>query len=106
MGVDKEYWSKDYLNIKLSKLKTTIYIVIDDLDRCDEEYQNKMFKVIRESTDLINCKTIFVVDKNKYLEKNNYSKIEKYVTFTLDLCEVGYDEIASYLIDVFLMNHS
>lgn len=101
MGVDKEYRSKDYLNRKLSKLKTTIYLVIDDLDRCDEEYQNKMFKVIRESTDLTNCKTIFVVDKSKFLVKSNYNNIEKYVTYTLDLCEVGYDEIASYLIDVF-----
>lgn len=100
MGVDKEYRSKDYLNRKLSKLKTTIYLVIDDLDRCDEEYQNKMFKVIRESTDLTNCKTIFVVDKSKFLVKSNYNNIEKYVTYTLDLCEVGYDEIASYLIDV------
>lgn len=101
MKVDKEYCSKDYLNSKLSKLGTTIYLVIDDLDRCDEEYQDKMFKVIRESTDLVNCKTIFVVDKNKFLRKSNHNDIEKYVTYTLDLCKVEYDEIASFLINDF-----
>lgn len=85
---------REYLNSKLDELDKIIYLVIDDLDRCDGEYQKKMFKVIRESMELHNCKTIFLVDKMKFLTKEqdaNY--IEKYVNYTLDLCEIGYSEI-------------
>lgn len=60
---------KSYLNEKLKELKKTIYIVIDDLDRCEDEHQDKAFKVIRECTELEHCKTIFLVDKNEFLKK-------------------------------------
>ncbi len=56
-----------YLNSKLDELNKVVYLVIDDLDRCDVEYQSKMFKVIRESMELHNCKMIFLVDKTKFL---------------------------------------
>ena len=50
--------------------------------------------------ELHNCKTIFLVDKTKFLEgKYDTNYIEKYVSFTLDLYEVDYTEIVSYLID-------
>ena len=45
---------QEYLNGKLKELNKTIFLVIDDLDRCDKEYQQKMFKVIRESMELVN----------------------------------------------------
>lgn len=95
--------TKKYLNSKLKdlkKLNKTIYLVIDDLDRCDKEYQLKMFKVIRESMQLIQCKTIFLVDKNEFLSgEYKLSDLEKYVNYTLELCTVDYEEIASYLVD-------
>lgn len=91
---------REYLNSKLDELNNSIYLIIDDLDRCDSDYQAKMFKVIRESMELHNCKTIFLVDRNKFLnEKYGANYIEKYVSYTLDLCEVDYEEIANYLID-------
>lgn len=99
----KNFDDKEYLNCKLDDLSKPIYLIIDDLDRCDSEYQAKMFKVIRESMELHNCKTIFIVDRNKFLDKKydaNYT--EKYVSYTLDLCEVEYQEIVNYLIvDIF-----
>lgn len=97
---DKSINDREYLNRKLNDLKYPIYLIIDDLDRCDNEYQEKMFKVIRESMWLQNCKTIFLVDKNNFLkDKYDTTYIEKYVNFTLDLCEVNYAEIVDYLID-------
>ncbi len=116
----KDIDDREYLNNKLDHLGKTIYLIIDDLDRCDHEYQIKMFKVIRESMELHNCKTIFLVDREKFLdEKNDAGYIEKYVSYTLDLCEVGYQEIKDYYIkdilddefiqnmdDVFLKNRS
>ncbi len=95
--------TKKYLNSKLKdlkKLNKTIYLVIDDLDRCDKEYQLKMFKVIRESAQLIQCKIIFLVDKNEFLSgEYKLNDIEKYVNYTLELCKVDYEEIVSYLVD-------
>lgn len=97
---------KVYLNNRLKELEDQgkgIYLIIDDLDRCDKEYQLKMFKVIRESTKLSGCKTIFLVDKNEFLggeyKQNN---VDKYVNYILELCEVGYEEIVGYVIDRFL----
>lgn len=95
--------SKEYLNSKLSKLNKTVYIIIDDLDRCNEEYQSKMFKIIRESTELINCKTIFLVDKKKFLnEVYDANHIEKYISYTLDLCKGNCQEILMYHINSIL----
>lgn len=103
----KDIDDRDYLNDKLDDLNKPIYLIIDDLDRCDEEYQAKMFKVIRESMELHHCKTIFLVDKNKflkekqdtqYIEKYGPDYLEKYVSYTLDLCEVDYQEIMGYFI--------
>lgn len=89
-----------YLNSKLDELDKVIYLIIDDLDRCDREYQSKMFKVIRESMELHNCKTIFLVDKTKFLtKKQDANYIEKYVNYTLDLCEVDYPEIVNFVIE-------
>lgn len=101
--VNKEYDLKEYISNKLGELGKTIYLIIDDLDRCDQEYQQKMFKVIRESTELNNCKTIFLVDKSIFLKGNNdLNYIEKYISYTLDLCTVEYQEIVRYLInDIF-----
>lgn len=97
-GGNKEEDSKEYLNSKLKDLNKTVYLIIDDLDRCSNDYQEKMFKVIRESTELINCKTIFLVDKAQFLNcDDNY--IEKYISYTLELCEVQSKEILDYLID-------
>lgn len=99
-----------YLNSKLDELNKVIYLIVDDLDRCDSEYQSKMFKVIRESMELHNCKTIFLVDKTKFLtEKQDAYYIEKYVNYTLDLCEADYSEIVEFEIkdildDAFIQN--
>lgn len=98
LGVGKEEDSKEYLNSKLKDLNKTIYLIVDDLDRCSKEYQEKMFKVIRESTELAHCKTIFLVDKAQFLDCNdNY--IEKYISYTLELCEVQGKEILNYFIN-------
>lgn len=87
-GITKQDISKEYINRKLSelsKLKRTIYLIIDDLDRCDKDYQIKMFKVIRESTELVNCKTIFLVGQKVFLDNEyNANYIEKYISYTLD----------------------
>lgn len=90
---------KEYLNSKLDDLDKTVYLIIDDLDRCNSKYQAKMFKVIRESMELHHCKTIFLVDRIKFLNKKyDVNYIEKYVSYTLDVCEVDYQEIVKYLI--------
>lgn len=107
-GIVKNENSKDYLNGKLnelSKLNKTIYLIIDDLDRCDKDYQIKMFKVIRESTELVNCKTIFLVDRNRFLDdEHNANYIEKYISYTLDLCKVSCQELLEYHVGEFLSN--
>lgn len=91
---------REYLNEKLDAMENTIYLIVDDLDRCDDEYQEKMFKVIRESMELHNCKTIFLVDKTKFLaQKFKDNQLEKYVSYTLDLCEVGYTDIVGWFMD-------
>lgn len=99
--VDKEKEdSKKYLNNKLKELDKTIYIVIDDLDRCSKDHQANMFNVIVESMELEHCKTIFLVDKKQFLQgdfKEHY--IEKYISYTLDLCKVDYTQILNYHID-------
>lgn len=100
LGMNIKGDSKEYLNSKLSELNKTVYIIIDDLDRCGEEYQIKMFKVIRESTELINCKTIFLVDKKKFLnEVYDANHIEKYISYTLELCKGNCQEILMYHIN-------
>lgn len=93
--------TKEYLNRKLVALKSKIYLIVDDLDRCEEEYKAKMFKVIRESTQLTNCKTIFLADRRHFLNEtcdNNY--IEKYISYNLELCPVAYEEIVHYYFDI------
>ena len=82
-GTEEE--DREYLNGKLKKLNKMIYIVVDDLDRCGREYQEKMFKVIRESTELVNCKTLFLVDRRKFLAGDDF-QIEKYISYKLELC--------------------
>lgn len=101
-GIDKSADSKEYINEKLEELEGTVYLIVDDLDRCDEEYQDKMFKVIRESTTLLTkCKTIFLADReNFWPEKGGECRgahsIEKYISYTLDLCSENFDEILDY----------
>ena len=87
-----------YLNGKLDDLNKTIYLVVDDLDRCEKEYQEKMFKVIRESTDLRHCKTMFLVDKTQF-QVGDKHYIEKYISYTLELCEVSCEEIINCVFD-------
>lgn len=88
---------KVYINSKLSELKTTIFLVVDDLDRCTDDYQDKLFKVLRESTNLNNCKTLFLVDKDQFNQKNlNY--LDKYISYTLDLCEIECTEIIQFFV--------
>ncbi len=107
-GMDKGASSKEYLNEKLEELEGTVYLIIDDLDRCDEEYQDKMFKVIRESTtELTKCKTIFLADQETFWpEKDGKCRsahsIEKYISYTLDLCRENYDEILDYYGEIIL----
>lgn len=97
LGMNIKGDSKEYLNSKLSELSKTVYIIIDDLDRCNEEYQLKMFKIIRESTELINCKTIFLVDKKQFLNGGyDANHIEKYISYTLDLYKGNCQEILMY----------
>jgi len=111
-GINRNVDSKEYLNKKLGELEGTVYLIIDDLDRCDAEYQDKMFKVIRESTmELTKCKTIFLADKEKFCvdrageghkqcREKHY--IEKYISYTLDLCRENYDEILDYYIGIII----
>ena len=106
LGIAKCGGDKDYLNEKLnelSKLNKTIYLIIDDLDRCEKDYQIKMFKVVRESTQLVNCKTIFLVDQKMFLDdKYNATYLEKYISYTLDLCKVDCQELLDYYMgDIF-----
>lgn len=91
--------NQEYISRKLKELGKTIFLVVDDLDRCDREYQIKMFRVIRESTSLTNCKTIFLVDKAMFLTEDcNVGYIEKYVNYTLHLCPVEYEEMAEHFL--------
>lgn len=91
---------EDYLNTKLKELGKQVYIIVDDLDRCDIEHQEKLFKVIRESMNFENCKTIFLVDKDNFLsEENRGEYLEKYVSYSINLVQVSYDDIADKYID-------
>lgn len=113
-GIKRNVNSKAYLNEKLGELKGTVYLIIDDLDRCDEEYRDKMFKVIRESTtELTKCKTIFLADKEEFVgrEEEGQDKrykdkqyIEKYISYTLDLCKEDYSEILDYYVRKIISN--
>ena len=95
-GTEEE--DREYLNGKLKKLNKMIYIVVDDLDRCGREYQEKMFKVIRESTELVNCKTLFLVDRRKFLAGDDF-QIEKYISYKLELCGADYQEVVEHVIE-------
>ena len=87
--------SKEYIEKRLQKLNKPVYLVIDDLDRCRDVYQEKMFKILRECTNLNNCKTIFLADKNRlYLNDGEY--LEKYINYTLDLCDIEFKDIVDY----------
>lgn len=105
MGIFRKNQENDaleYLKNKLKRLEKTIYIVIDDLDRCDADYQNRMFKVIRESLNLNNCKTIFLIDEKHFLNGKDDSGdnyLRKYISCALELCTVDYHEIVNELID-------
>lgn len=91
---------ENYLDRKLKELGKQVYIIVDDLDRCDTEHQEKMFKVIRESMNFKNCKTIFLVDKDIFLtEENRGEYLEKYVSYSINLVRVSYDDIADKYID-------
>ncbi len=94
---------KAYLNGRLQELEKTgktIYLVVDDLDRCEREYQLKMFKVIRESADLKRCKTIFLADRSVFAHgAYDDGYIEKYISYTLELCSVGYAEITDAVLE-------
>lgn len=103
LGNNKNCDSKEYLNSKLKKLDKTIFLIIDDLDRCSKKYQKRMFEVIRESTELIHCKTIFLVDKAQFLDFDD-KYIEKYISYTLDLCKVECDEILEYWIGAIIQD--
>ena len=102
---------RNYLNSKLRCLEKRIYIIIDDLDRCDDAYREKMFRIIRESTELENCKTIFLVgNTNPDTNKSDANRpgiwephyIEKYVSYKLELCEVTFEEIVQkYFSEIF-----
>lgn len=101
----EEQNTKDFLNSKLQKLEKTIYIVIDDLDRCDNDYQSRMFKVIRESLDLNRCKTMFLIDEKHFLNEKDVtgdSYLRKYISYNLELCKVNYEEIVNELFDEIL----
>ena len=97
-GASSEPERRKYLNDKLRELDKNVYLVIDDLDRCSREYQEIMFKVIRESTELTNCKTLFLVDRKKFLVGDD-SQIEKYIGYRLELCTVDYREILNRIMD-------
>ena len=97
-GAPSEQERRKYLNDKLRELDKNVYLVIDDLDRCSREYQEIMFKVIRESTELTNCKTLFLVDRKKFLVGDD-SQIEKYISYQLELCTVDYREILNRVMD-------
>ncbi|MCM1540465.1 MAG: KAP family NTPase [Blautia sp.] len=110
IGSERNARNQQYLNNKLKKLNSTIYLIIDDLDRCEPEYRSKMFKVIRESTDLVNCKTLFLADKTLFhtdktdssTEDFPFDYMEKYISYTLYLHPVSYDEISDfYLSEIF-----
>lgn len=106
LGLGKGYEGKEYINRKMKELDKTIYLVIDDLDRCEQKYQEIMFQVIRESTELSHCKTIFLVDKQVFLNgRMDEQYLEKYISFTLDLCKVEYREIVSYVFDSIFENN-
>lgn len=91
-----DFSTKKYLNRKLAALKSKVYLIVDDLDRCSEEYKSKMFKVIRESTQLTNCKTIFLANREAFLDKERDNQyIEKYISYQLELLPVAYSEIVN-----------
>lgn len=91
---------KEYLNEKLKQLPGNIYIVVDDLDRCTEEYRQKAFRVIRESLNIKKCKVLFLVDKDKFMVDGlDHNYLEKYSTYNLILCPVTYEEICVYYME-------
>lgn len=102
------YKNKDILNHDLVNFYTStqkrIFIIIDDLDRCTENFKNKMFGVIRESVELKNCITIFLADSLK-TEFLDYNYMEKYINKKIKLCPVEFNEIIeNYINDIFDSN--
>jgi len=82
------------LNSFYIKTNKKIIIVIDDLERCQDETRNKIFGVIHESVKLENCITLFLMGtEKKYTEHLDSQYIEKYINKDIQLCPVELDEI-------------
>ena len=111
-NVSKSYFeNKNQMNIELENFygitKKTIYFVVDDMDRIlDNDMKNLLFKVIKESLDLKHCVTLFSVDYEQ-LSNENMSRefLEKYVNYQYELCDVKYEEIINYYLNVYLTNN-
>lgn len=111
-NVSKSYFeNKNQMNIELENFygitKKTIYFVVDDMDRIlDSDMKNLLFKVIKESLDLKHCVTLFSVDYEQ-LSNENMSRefLEKYVNYQYELCDVKYEEIINYYLNVYLTNN-
>lgn len=98
------YESKELINQELNDFyKVTekrIFIIIDDLDRCKDEFKEKMFGVIRESVELNNCITIFLADNVKFQTNHmNSTYLEKYINKRIELMPIEFEEILEQYAD-------
>lgn len=101
--------NKKLLNMELKRLwkkrGKRVYIIIDNLDRIQEEARDKMFEVIRESVTLNNCTTIFLADYENFKTKQlNREFLEKYINRHVVLCKISFKEIYNYYRKNFLPN--
>lgn len=96
---DKEEVEKN-IDIIRNKFKKKIYIIVDDIDRTDKETIKSAIFFIKEIVNFKKCTTIFLMDY-KYMKENDYEAeyLGKFINKTIDLVEVGYEEIVKYYID-------
>lgn len=84
--------------------KKKIYIVIDNMDRIiNDEERVVLFQLIRESVELNNCVTLFVVDYDKLKSEHIGAEFfEKYVNRHIKLYSVEFEEIVDEYAACFL----
>lgn len=102
--------TKEELEVNLQKLieiKKRIIIIIDDLDRVEEETIYSTLTFIKEIVDLKGVIVLFIVDYDKILsERISTSYLEKFINTKFELKKIDKAEIFNYYFEILIPTYS